>query len=59
MRSPKFLHARVWALICHAVDEDFSQLTTCSNLDWMPAHQTPAAIGNRHLASGRELRALD
>ena len=51
-------NARIWGVIAHALDGNLSKLACKPFLDWMPAHQPPAAIGTRALASGRLMRAV-
>ena len=51
--------ARTWNLITHHMDGRVDKLAMARRLTWMPAHQTPAAIGNALKSSGAPITASD
>ena len=51
--------ARTWTMIAHHLDGRLDVLAQAKRLTWMPAHQSPAAIGCALRSTGTPITALD
>ncbi len=57
--EPRKLLAQVWVLIGHALDGDLQQLADNTTLVWVPAHTSPAAVGEAKRSDGQRLSHVD
>ncbi len=57
--NPRKQLARTWSLIAHILDGDLQQLANHCMLVWMPAHNSPSAIGEVKLSNGARVTHVD
>ncbi len=57
--DPRKVLARTWAMIAHILDGDLQQIADHSTLVWMPAHSSPASIGEVKMSNGASLTHID
>ena len=57
--EPRKLLAQIWVLIGSALDGDLQQLADGSTLVWVPAHTSPAAIGEAKKSDGGRLTHVE
>ena len=57
--EPRKALARIWILICSALDGEIQQLGDNSTLIWMPAHSAATAIGEAKRSDGARVTSVD
>ena len=51
--------AQIWVMVCNALDGELHRLADNSALVWIPAHTSPAAIGEAKRSDGARLSHID
>jgi hypothetical protein len=57
--NPRKQLARIWSLVAKILDGNLQQLANHCMLVWMPAHNSPAAIGEVKMSNGARLTHVD